>query len=42
MGRLTVKEAIDLIKNAPLKELGKMAYAKKKELHPKRHNNFCS
>ncbi len=40
MGRLTVKEAIDLIKNAPLKELGKMAYAKKKELHPKGITTF--
>jgi cyclic dehypoxanthinyl futalosine synthase len=33
MSRIDVKEAVNLIKNAPLRELGKMAYAKKKELH---------
>ena len=32
--RLSVNEAIDLIENAPLYELGKMALARKKELHP--------
>ncbi len=32
--RLSVNEAIDLIENAPLHELGKMALARKKELHP--------
>ena len=34
MKRLSVNEAIDLIENAPLHELGKMALARKKELHP--------
>ncbi len=33
MSRIDVKEAVNLIKNAPLRELGKMAYAKKRELH---------
>ena len=32
--RLTKEEALDLIKNADLKTLGKMASARKKELHP--------
>lgn len=34
MSRLTKQEALDLIKYANLRELGKMATAKKKELHP--------
>ena len=32
--RLTKEEALDLIKNADLKELGRLATARKKELHP--------
>ena len=32
--RLTKQEALDLIKNADLKELGRLATARKKELHP--------
>ena len=38
--RLTKQEAIDLIKNGDLKELGKLAYAKKKQLHPKGVTTF--
>ncbi len=38
--RLTTAEAIDLIKNADLKTLGKMATARKKELHPKGVTTF--
>ena len=38
--RLSKKEALDLIKNADLKELGAMALAKKRELHPKRVTTF--
>ena len=38
--RLTKEEALDLIKNADLKELGKMATARKKELHPKGITTF--
>ncbi len=38
--RITKEEAIDLIKNAPLKELGKLAYQKKKRLHPKGITTF--
>ena len=38
--RLTKQEALDLIKNADLKELGKMATARKKELHPKGITTF--
>jgi cyclic dehypoxanthinyl futalosine synthase len=34
MSRLTKEEALKLIKNADLKELGRMASARKKELHP--------
>ncbi|DAB29644.1 MAG TPA: dehypoxanthine futalosine cyclase [Sulfurimonas sp. UBA12504] len=34
MKRLTKEEALYLIKNADLKELGRMASARKKELHP--------
>jgi cyclic dehypoxanthinyl futalosine synthase len=40
MGRMSVDEAIKLIQKAPLKELGKMAYAKKKELHPEGITTF--
>ena len=38
--RLTKQDALDLIKNADLKELGKMATARKKELHPKGITTF--
>ncbi|NPA50487.1 MAG: dehypoxanthine futalosine cyclase [Epsilonproteobacteria bacterium] len=38
--RMSDKEALDLIKNAPLKELGAMALAKKRELHPKKITTF--
>ncbi|MBE2984817.1 dehypoxanthine futalosine cyclase [Campylobacter sp. RM9344] len=34
MKRLSIDEAVWLIENAPLHELGRMAYARKKELHP--------
>jgi len=40
MSRLTKEEAVDLIKNADLKTLGKMATARKKELHPKGITTF--
>ena len=38
--RLTKEEALDLIQNADLKELGRMATARKKELHPKGITTF--
>ncbi len=38
--RLTKEEALQLIKNADLKELGRLASAKKKELHPKGITTF--
>ena len=38
--RLTVKEAINLIKNENLLNLGKMALEKKRELHPKKITTF--
>jgi len=38
--RLSKEEALDLIKNADLKELGRMASARKKELHPKGITTF--
>lgn len=38
--RLTKAEALDLIKNADLKELGRMASARKKELHPEGITTF--
>ena len=38
--RLTKEEALDLIKNADLNTLGKMASARKKELHPKGITTF--
>lgn len=40
MKRLTKQEALDLIKNADLKELGRMATARKKELHPDNITTF--
>ena len=40
MQRLTKKKALDLIQNADLIELGKMASARKKELHPKGVTTF--
>ena len=40
MSRMSVDEAVDLIQNCELKELGKMAYAKKRELHPKGVTTF--
>ena len=40
MSRLTKDEAVDLIRNADLKTLGKMATARKKELHPKGVTTF--
>lgn len=38
--RMTKLEAIELIKNGDLLELGKMAYAKKLELHPQKITTF--
>jgi len=38
--RLSRGEALDLIKNADLRDLGRMALAKKRELHPKRITTF--
>ena len=38
--RLSKEDAVDLIKNADLKELGKLAYQKKKMLHPKGVTTF--
>ena len=40
MKRLTKEEALYLIKNADLKELGRMASARKKELHPEGITTF--
>ncbi len=40
MKRLTKEEALDLIRNADLKELGRMATARKKELHPDNITTF--
>ena len=40
MARLSEKDALDLIKNADLNELGRMAFAKKRELHPDRITTF--
>ncbi len=40
MQRLTKKKALDLIQNADLIELGKMASIRKKELHPKGVTTF--
>ena len=38
--RMTIDEAVELIDNADLKSLGKMAYARKQELHPKGVTTF--
>ncbi|WP_456433560.1 dehypoxanthine futalosine cyclase [Nitratifractor sp.] len=38
--RMTIDEAVDLIRHADLKELGEMAYARKKELHPEGITTF--
>ncbi len=38
--RLTKQDALDLIRNADLKELGRMASERKKELHPKGITTF--
>ncbi|MEA1983360.1 MAG: dehypoxanthine futalosine cyclase [Campylobacterota bacterium] len=38
--RLTKEEALDLIKNADLKELGRLASERKRELHPKGVTTF--
>lgn len=40
MNRMTNKEAVELIKNGDLKELGERALKAKKELHPKRVTTF--
>ena len=40
MGRMTNEEALELIRHADLNELGKMALAKKRQLHPKRITTF--
>ncbi len=40
MSRMTNKEALDLIKNADLNTLGKMALQRKRELHPKKITSF--
>lgn len=40
MKRLTNKEALYLIQNTPLLELGEMAYKRKLELHPKKVTTF--
>ena len=40
MSRLTNKEALELIKEADLNELGAMALMKKRELHPKKITSF--
>ncbi|TQV62339.1 MAG: dehypoxanthine futalosine cyclase [Sulfurovum sp.] len=38
--RMSIEEAVTLIQNADLKELGKKAYAKKLELHPEKITTF--
>jgi len=40
MARMTNAEALDLIKNADLNTLGRMALERKRELHPKRITSF--
>ena len=40
MSRLSINDAVKLIKEAPLKELGKMALDRKRELHPKKITTF--
>jgi len=38
--RMSIDEAVDLIQNADLKELGKMALDRKRELHPEKVTTF--
>jgi len=38
--RMTIDEAVDLIENADLKTLGKMALERKREMHPKGVTTF--
>ncbi len=40
MARLTIDKALKLLQETSLKELGEMAYAKKRELHPKKITTF--
>ena len=40
MGRLSIDDAVELIQYGNLKELGKRAYQRKKELHPKNITTF--
>ncbi|MFC2588061.1 MAG: dehypoxanthine futalosine cyclase [Campylobacter sp.] len=40
MNRMSIDEAAKLIESAPLHELGAMAYAKKRELHPEKITTF--
>ena len=40
MNRMSIDEAVKLIESAPLHELGAMAYAKKRELHPEKITTF--
>ena len=40
MGRLNIDDAVELIQHGNLKELGKRAYQRKKELHPKNITTF--
>ena len=40
MDRMSIDEAVELIESAPLHELGAMAYAKKRELHPEKITTF--
>lgn len=40
MNRMSIDEAVELIESAPLHELGAMAYAKKRELHPEKITTF--
>ncbi len=40
MGRMTNQEALDLIQNADLAELGRLATKKKRELHPQKITSF--
>lgn len=40
MSRLSIDEAVDLIENAELTDLGKMAFEKKQELHPDKITTF--
>lgn len=40
MSRINQKEALDLLKNADLYELGNLAYKKKQELHPEKITTF--